>query len=293
MSDLSVIIVNFNTKDLVVDCLKSIFENPCSLKMQVSVVDNGSTDGSLEEIYKKFPDVQVIEAGSNLGFAKANNLAMTKMRSDFYLLLNSDTLIAPRALEVLVDVAKKRDFGVASCKLLNRDGSFQPNAGELPNFWPMLSWLSGLDDILHLRSYHEKALDYYKDGAEVGWVSGSAMLIRRDVLENVGFLDEKIFMYAEDVDFCFRARTRGFKIGWTDQAEIVHLGGGSSANPKLNQWRGEFAGLLYFYKKHFGLVYALFIKSIFYVFLLARVATFAFLGNFKFAKTYAQIFASI
>lgn len=297
MSDLTVLVLNFNTKDLTLTCLKSILSNHWKNETGVWVVDNASTDGSVKAIKEIFPQVTLIQNTDNLGFAKGNNVALKRINSRFCLLLNSDTEVLPGSLDNLVNFATEYDFAIASCKVVNQNSSFQPNSGELPSFGPLFLWLSGFDGILGgfhgLFSYQERNKNYYQNGRNVGWVSGSVMLIRSDVFKKIGFLDEQIFMYGEDVEFCLRAKRAGFKIGWTDQAEIVHLGGGSLKLPKLNQWEGEFRGLLYIYQKYYGNLASLSLRLLLYIFITVRMMAFLVLGKFNYAGTYAKIITKI
>lgn len=296
--DLSIIIVNFNTSRLLQDCLSSIFKHGLKHKFSVVVVDNASSDGSAEMVEKKFPKVKVIKSEKNLGFAGGNNLGIKAGEAKYYLLLNSDTIVSVGSLDSLVDFMDMSGFGVGSCKLLNKDGSFQANAGDLPFGLPLFFWLSGWDDILpkireYLPSFHRKFKSFYNGEKEVGWVSGSVMIIKREVALSIGGLDEGIFMYCEDTDYCIRAKRAGFKVGWTDKTEIYHLGGGSSKDPTLIQWVGEFKGLVYIYKKHLGILAGLILKIFILIFTAVRVAAFFLIGKFSVSKTYAKLLFSI
>lgn len=293
----SIIIVNYNTKQLLNDCLKSIVEKKWKNDFDILVVDNASIDGSVEMIKKEFPKVFFIKSDENLGFTGGNNLALKKVDTDLVILLNSDTEVLKDSLDNLVDFAMQNDYGIVSCKLLNKDKSLQPNAGELPFGMPFITWIAGLDDIpvfgRMLSSYHEQSNSFYQQNREVGWISGSVMVIKKEVLAKIGFLDEGIFMYGEDVEYCLRAKRAGFKVGWTDEAQIIHLGGGSSDDPHLRQWIGEFKGLLYVYNKYYGLFASLILKMVMYVFILMRMVAFLLIGKPKFSITYAKVLISI
>lgn len=297
MVNLAIIIVNYNTEKLILECLESVFKNKPTGTFQVIVVDNNSTDNSVAAIKKHFPEVKLIESKKNLGFSGGNNLALKEIEAKNYLLLNSDTLENKDSLNNLVKFAENSDYGIVSCKLTYLDGTFQPNAGELPTFLPAFLWLSGLDDILdkiaHIKSYQARDKSYYFNGANVGWVSGSVMLIKREVIEKIGLLDEGIFMYGEDVEYCFRAQKSGFKIGWTDEAEIIHISGASSNKPKYNQWIGEFRGMIYLYNKMFGLMYSQLIRIFLYFFILIRAVAFLIIGKISYSRTYAKIFVNL
>lgn len=293
----AIIIVNFNTKLLLQECLESMLKKKWKNDFLIYVVDNASSDGSVEMVEKEFPRVQLIKSDKNLGFTGGNNLALKMVDTDLVILLNSDTEVLENSLDNLVDFAMQNNYGIVSCKLLNKDKSLQPNAGELPFGMPFITWIAGFDDIpvfgKMLRSYHEQASRFYQKNRSVGWVSGSVMAIKKEVLAKIGFFDEGIFMYGEDVDYCLRAQRAGFKIGWTNEAEIIHLGGGSSTDPHLRQWIGEFKGLLYIYKKYYGLVASLVLKLVMYVFILIRMVAFLLIGKPKFSITYAKVFIAI
>ncbi len=291
--DLTLIIVNYNTADLLKDCLNSICKKKWGVSWQIWVVDNGSSDDSVKMVKKNFPQVSIIQSSKNLGFAGGNNLGLKKVTSKYALLLNSDTIIGDQALDNLIEFATEGGYGICSCRLLNQDGTPQPNTGDLPYPLAIFFWLSGLDDLPFFGSlwpsFHKKDI---KEG-EVGWVAGTAMLISKSVLDKIGLLDEALFMYAEDTDFCLRATKAGFKIGWTKKAQITHLGGGSLKDPSFNQWLGEFRGLIYIYEKYFGALASYLIKMLFYIFIAARMVVFFILGKFRVSKTYAKVLFSI
>lgn len=296
--DLTVIILSFNTKELLKKCLQSTFEKKWKYKIQIMVVDNDSSDGSPEMVKKDFSEAELIKASKNLGFAGGNNLGLKKAKSRYCLLLNSDTIVQDNSLDQLIDFMDNGGYGIGSCKLLNEDKSLQPNSGELPLGLPLFVWLAGLDDVMPrikslLPSFHRQFAQFYKGTREVGWVSGSVMVIKKDVMDKVGFLDDAIFMYGEDVEYCLRAKRAGFKVGWTDQAQVIHLGGRSWQNPSLNQWTGEFRGLLYIYRKYFGNIACWSLRVFIYMFTMVRILAFALMGKYQASKTYAKIIFSL
>lgn len=298
MTDLAIIIVNYNTKNLLLECLTSVFAQQVVFDLKVVVVDNASVDDSVGAVKRNFPQVELITSPTNLGFASGNNLALEKVKAEYYLLLNSDTTLLPDCLNRLISVAKTNQYGLLSCKLLNADKSLQPNAGFLPTPASLLLWLSGFDDFLAIfgiptMSYHRQDQEYFKGTHEVGWIAGTALLISREVLSKIGLLDGCIFMYAEDVEYCWRASSAGFKVGLTDHAEIIHLGGGSSSSPKFNQWRGEFRGLLYIYAKFYGKIASGILKLGMYIFIFLRMIIFLCTGRFKTSLTYAQVIKTL
>src|SRR5579884_2503339 len=187
--ELAVIVLSYKNPPLLKKCLESVFKYPAR-KMEVWVVDNASGDESVGMVKKNFPQVNVIESSENGGFSKGNNLGLKKAKADYYLLLNPDTEVKEGSLNNLVEFMDKNDYGLASCRLVYPDGSFQPNGGDTPNLWPVFVWISGLDDVLVginklLPSFHRKFPEYFRGDRQVGWVGGTAMIIRKSVLEKV------------------------------------------------------------------------------------------------------------
>lgn len=296
--DLTVVVLNYNTKELLLSCLRSIFDKSWKRDIKVMVVDNASSDGSCEAVRKTFPKIEVVQSDKNLGFAGGNNLGLKRVRSKYCLLLNSDTEVLDGSLDNLIDFMERMGFGIGSCKLLNKNKSLQPNAGDLPLGLPLFFWIAGWDDVLPfikklLPSFHRQFSDYYSEERKVGWVSGAAMVIRIDVTKKIGLLDETIFMYGEDVEYCLRAKQAGFQTGWTDRAKIIHLGGRSWKEPSLNQWIGEFRGLLYIYRKYFGAWASLSLKVVIYTFTITRALAFLVTGKPNVSRTYAKLLFNI
>ncbi len=292
MPELEIIIVNYQTPDLTLNCLKSIFSKNWTNEIDVIVVDNNSKDNSLQIIKNSYSQIKIIESSKNLGFTGGNNLGLNETTANLVLLLNSDTLVKTGALDNLINFANSTDYGIISCQLLNPDGSFQPNGGKLPNLANLLLWLSNLDDLLNIPSYQMKNRSDFKT-VELGWISGAVMLIKKDVIEKIGLLDENIFMYGEDVEYCLRAKRAGIKVGWTNQAQITHLGGGSLRAPKFKQWLGEFKGLIYIYQKYYGNFLSVILKFLLYFFVLLRGLAFLLIGRYKTTLIYAKIFTEL
>ncbi|HUS51885.1 MAG TPA: glycosyltransferase family 2 protein [Candidatus Bathyarchaeia archaeon] len=245
--DLSIIVVSFNTKDLLNNCLKSIFNQTKGIDFEVIVVDNGSTDSSPETvkslINQKKP-LSLIENKKNFGFAKANNQAIKKARGKYFFLLNSDTILKDSPFSELISFAKKHpQAGVIAPKLLNKDGSKQLSAASFFTLPKVLLWLSTGDRFLF--SSPGKA-------CQADWVMGAAMLVRREAIEKAGLMDEDFFMYMEEVEWCFRIKKSGWQIWFNPEAEIYHLVRGSSSLGKEKAVLGIYQGLIYFYQKHFA-----------------------------------------
>lgn len=246
MNTLSIIIVNWNTRDILLDCLESIAAHPPSRPYDIWVVDNASNDGSVTAVRARYPHVQLIENAANRGFAAANNQAIHASHGDYLLLLNSDTLVREGALERLalfLDAHPR--VGIAGACLLNADGTLQPSWAAFPSLW---SELLGRN-MRVCRPYRTN------DGSTayaVDWVGGAALLIRRTTVEQIGDLDEGYFMYSEETDWCFRARQAGWDVCYLPDALIVHLGGQSSRKASIRMKVQLYRSKLRFYTKHYG-----------------------------------------
>ncbi|MFA6228111.1 MAG: glycosyltransferase family 2 protein [Patescibacteria group bacterium] len=254
-TQLSIIIVSYKVKDLLEKCLDSIYRNQGNLTMELFVVDNASGDGTAELIKKKFPQSRLIASDKNLGFAKANNLAIKQATGEYILLLNPDTEIFPDTLSKSVAAVKRHSAcGILGVQMIYPDGRLQPSVRRLPTRWPVILMLLKLPKLLpHLKSisrYLAEDLDYAKE-QEVEQVMGAFMLIPRPVLDKVGLLDERFFVWFEEVDFCRRVSRAGYKIIYTPETKIIHHGGKSFGQQKVvtNQWRFFKSALLYFLKK--------------------------------------------
>lgn len=290
---ITIVILNYNTRNLLDLCIKSIINKKWKYKLNILVVDNNSYDDSVEYIEKHYKQIRIIQNSKNLGFAGGINIGLKTVKTKYILLLNSDTEVKLKSIDKIVDFAENKDFAISSCKLLTKDGRFQPNTGDLPFGFAIFFWLSGLDGLpvigKFLPSFHRNDVSFYKNDREVGWVSGTAILIKDEVVQKIGLLDENLFMYTEDTDYCIRAKKAGFKIGWTPKAEIIHLGGGSLKEPQYRQWLGEFKGLCYLYKKYFGDFAEIFLKIQIYFFIIIRIIWFLVTGKINFSKIYAKI----
>ncbi len=285
-------IVSFNSSKLIKDCLNSILKFKYQNKVQIVVVDNASSDDSVKVIKENFPQVKLIQSKKNLGFAGGHNLVLKNLKDDFCLILNPDTKIDENVIDPMIKFMRENlQCGIASCKVLNFNGSLQPNGGDLPNFISIFSWLFNLD-ILNLPTLHRNEESYYQKPHSVGWVSGNFMLIKREVISKIGSLNDEYFMYFEDIDYCFKATKADFKIMINPEVSIKHLSGGSLDQPKLRQWTGEFRGLIHFYQKqNFLLGWG--VKLLVYLAATLRMVLFFIIGKFNISLTYAKIIVSL
>jgi N-acetylglucosaminyl-diphospho-decaprenol L-rhamnosyltransferase len=230
--DLSIIIVNYNTCALLDNCLRSIFAES-GAELEIIVVDNGSTDGSLSMVKTKYPYVKLIENNNNLGFAKANNQGFKVCTGQYVMYLNSDTIVKPLALEKIISFMKAHpEADLMGPRLLNEDGSLQVSALKLPNV------LNSLGDLL-FGFFHNSGLnkitsfyDGYEETRPVGWISGACVVATGAAMEKLGGWDENIFMYSEDVLLGVQAHRLGLQVWYYPEAKIIHLRNRSSKIPQ-------------------------------------------------------------
>lgn len=255
--DLSVVVINMNGKGLLRDCLESLRAAAPRHRQQVIVVDNGSADGSPQMVREEFPEAHLIRNRANLGFTKANNQGIDVSTGRYVLLLNNDTRVLPGAFSDAIDYLDGEPaIGAAGLKLLNSDGSLQLSCRRFPSFSQALfnrySILTRLfPDNRYSRAY--LMTDMKHDAIEdVDWVSGACLLFRRSVLEKIGKLDERFFMYSEDVDYCYRVWQGGWRVTYLPFARVFHLIGQDTKRVKYKLLYERHRSMYRFYKKHYS-----------------------------------------
>lgn len=265
---LSIVIVSWNVQEDLSRCLRSIEENPPNSEFEVIVVDNASTDGTVETIKKDFPEVKLISNSNNRGFAVANNQGMLQAKGEYILLLNPDTIVHKDALKAMVNfLDSTSSTGLCSCRILNNDGSIQPNVRHFPSFGAMFhryTVLKHLGLLKRTRKYYKMKSFSYDRYAEVDQLTGSVLMIKKDVLEKVGNMDENFFFYFEETDLCRRIQQAGFKNCFIPDGEITHLGQASSnmlASHKIKAM--FFKSLFYYFRKHKGKTKTFFFSTTF------------------------------
>jgi N-acetylglucosaminyl-diphospho-decaprenol L-rhamnosyltransferase len=254
--DLSIVIVNWNTRDLLRDCLASLEAACFGLDYEVLVVDNDSADGSAEMVRAEFPSYQLIESGGNLGFSKGNNLALPRTSGDFVLLLNPDTVAEPGSLYSLVEFARTKPRLAAVTPLLT-DAEGQPTItyGYFPR--ERDHWLGFLDPTRRLRfaglQHRVVRVPEPEDYSEqVEYIAGACFLMPRPALEEIGLLDERFFMYFEETDWCLRAHRAGWEIWFHAGARVAHLEGRAAAKVNLFAIRQFQKSYRLFVAKNYG-----------------------------------------
>jgi len=264
----SVIIVSYNTRDLLRRCLQSVHEQAGDLALEIFVVDNGSCDGSADFIKKEYPALTLLECPENLGFAKANNLGYRQARGEYIILLNSDAFLTGTSLVTAVQLMDHHEeVGLAGGRLIGEDGSWQPSARSFPGLWNDFLILSGLAArYRYSRFFGRPDLTYIDQGHDVycDWVPGAFTIIRARVIEELGFFDERYFLYFEEVDLCRRIRQAGWRIAYWPAINVVHLGGASTSmfsrrlvsrsGTQMGLWRLQSQYL--YYRKNYGWIKA-------------------------------------
>lgn len=260
--ELSVIIVNYNVKDFLEQTLISVLKALQGISSEIIVVDNNSDDGSVAHIRQRFSEVTLIANAENLGFAKASNQGLATARGEFLLLLNPDTVVQEDTFARVLEFMRQHpDTGLVGCKILNPDGTLQLACRRsFPTPWVAFTKLSGLSQLFpKSRLFGRYNLTYLDpdQANEVEAISGSFMMIRREVLQNVGSLDESFFMYGEDLDWCYRIRQCGWKVRYFPGTQIIHFKGESSKRSEFDHLKMFYQAMSQFAKKHFHARYLL------------------------------------
>ncbi|MGH9349695.1 MAG: glycosyltransferase family 2 protein [Vicinamibacterales bacterium] len=239
---MSIIIVSYNVRDDLERCLHSLADQALAVDHEILVIDNASTDGTADAVRARWAGVRLVEAGANLGFSKANNLGIRQSSGELVLLLNGDTLVPAGAIDALVRALDRRpDAAIAGPRLVDAQGRAELSFGR------MISPLNELRQKLRARGNVERLTSRERD---VDWVSGACLLVRRADADAVGLLDERYFMYTEDVDFCAAVRARGRRVLFVPSAEIVHLRGRSRQRAPGETQAAYRRSQLAFYEKH-------------------------------------------
>jgi GT2 family glycosyltransferase len=255
--DLTIIVVNYEVKQLLKRCLQSIFEFQRDLKFEVIVVDNNSSDHSQEMLKGNYPQVKLIENHRNLGFSRACNQGIKQSQGRYILLLNPDTELTPGGIKKMIDfMDSKPKVGICSPKMMDQKGNLQFSCRSFPSY---LTAISSSQSILN-RLFPENFLSQkyllkeknHSQIMEVDWVSGSCLLAKRIMLEKVGLLDERFYMYVEDVDLCYRAKKSGFSVFYFPQAVVIHHIGKSAEKKKMTMLLEHHRSMYYFYCKHYN-----------------------------------------
>lgn len=272
--DVSIIIVSYNTKAVLLDCLDSIYRWASPRAGEIIVIDNASTDGSTEAVAQRFANVTLWRNAENIGFAGANNQGIQKASGQYLLLLNPDTLFTEDAVAPLLAFMEQHpEAGITGCKILNLDGSLQPSYFPLPNLLSVLWTALFLDRLSPLNHVNGKWVLRHQPQAEpfrVQRLLGAFLLVRREALQQTGGFDEGFFLFSEEEDLCYRVLQNGWAIYYFPQTQIIHLGGQSApkTDPRAVTYANE--SKVRFFRKHHGTAAQLLFRIIWFVALIIR-----------------------
>jgi GT2 family glycosyltransferase len=277
MMSLSICIVSYQARDHLRNCLRSVYETIDPTSFEIIVEDNHSDDGTIEMLKSEFPSARIFINERNTGYTQPNNRAIRQSTGQYILLLNPDTVVKPNAiLELLSFLETHPVAGIIGPKVLNRDGTIQKQCRRSEaRPWDAFCYFSGLASFFpkdkrfagYLMTYFDENLTHEADA-----VSGSCMMIRRRVVEQIGYLDESFFAYQEDTDYCRRARQAGWKVIYNPSAQIIHYGGegGSNVQPfrSIIEWHRSY---YLYYRKHFAKDYPLIFNAVYYLGMLLKL----------------------
>ncbi len=263
--ELSIIIVNWNVREMLRECLASIERHHGTLRVQTIVVDSASEDGSADMVRQAFPQVTLLAQDENIGFVRGNNLGLAHADGRYILLLNPDTRVHAHALARMVEYLDAHDaYAILGPHTLNTDGTHQSTRRRFPSVWVAMvesTWFQGLAPRAVLRRFY--AQDMADDGTYgVDWMQGSALMARRAVFDHIGGLDPAFVMFFEELDWCKRAAAAGYGAVYLGEAYITHHGGGSTAQASARKHLLFQQSKLIYFRKHHGRLVAGWLRSV-------------------------------
>lgn len=286
--DVSVILVSYNTKDLTLDCIKSVYEKTSGVDFDIYLVDNNSHDGTCDAVEKAYPNVKIIRNPDNKGFGAANNIAIQLSDAKYVFCLNTDTLLINNAIKILYDYMENNEtVGACGGQLYDKDMQITCTVGNFPSILRIFFQFCGLKYLFP--NYWKEKISPAKslnsnDTQPVDYICGADIFFRKSVLDKVGLFDENIFMYGEESDLCLRVKKAGFDIIFVPSSEIIHLCGKSSAN--IDKQKICLKSLLYWYKKNLGV-------APYYLLKIILILHFVFRYIFSGKKEYKELFVYI
>lgn len=293
--DISIVIATWNGKRYALECLSSLEENTGSLSVEVIVVDNGSTDGTPDEIQRLFPNVNLIRNGANLGFAKANNIGLAVARGKYLGLVNSDVVVLSGCLEnILHFMEQNPGIGMLGPKMLAPGGGLGRSVMRLPTVWNTLCCSLGLHNLVpHSKVFGGFLMDNYPYDSidDVEMLTGWFWMVRRQAFEEVGGLDEQFFMYGEDIDWSYRFRKAGWRVVFFPESEALHYGAASSAKAPTRFYVEMRRANLQYFRKHHGHMGALGYKLAVLVHELVRIAGYGVVYCCRYSRRPTAAFA--
>lgn len=260
--DISIIIVSYNTRQILAECLNSVIQQTQGLSYEIIVIDNASVDGSVEMLRQEFPGIIVKDNRENRGFSSANNQGIAIARGDFVFFLNPDTILLNNAAKLMMEfIETQKDAGFVGPALYYQDGRYQPSIGVFSSPLHVLYLYMPFTGFIHNLYY--KYLFSKDKIRNVDWLCGAALLVRRAVLQKVGGFDENFFMYSEEEDLCLRMKKNGYRLFYFPAAKIIHLKGQSSLDRKSQSNHNFWVSKIKFFKKHYSASQIALFKSAF------------------------------
>lgn len=265
--DISIVIVNYNVQDFLFQAVESIYKSETKLIYEIIIVDNNSSDNSVNLIKEKFPNVILVESDKNLGFSKANNLGFNLAKGKYLLILNPDTVISNDTLQIMYDYLEcTPEVGVAGCKVLNHDGSFQLACRRgSPSPWAAFCKLFGLQSLFpNLKLFSGYNLTYLDENKSyyIDALIGAFMFARKEVIDKIGGFDEDYFMYGEDLDLCYQIKKIGYKVAYYPKTTIIHFKGESAKRSDINEIKHFYEAMQIYSRKNLNtsLLFLFFLK---------------------------------
>jgi GT2 family glycosyltransferase len=254
--DLSIVVVSWNTKEILIQCLEALARELASFHAEVFVVDNASTDGSPQAVKEKFPQVKLICNEKNLGFAKANNIALRQCTGEYIGLVNSDIIVLEDCFRRMMDFAETHpEIGMLGPKILNPDGTLQHSCMGYPTLWNSFCRAFALDSFFpKTQLFGDRLMTFWPHDAvrSVEVLNGCFWMVRKEALDRVGVLDEEFFFYGEDIDWCKRFRYAGWDVVFSPGAEAIHYGGASSSSAPIRFYLEMQRADMRYWRKHHG-----------------------------------------
>lgn len=269
MPELSIIIVSYNVRQYLLDCLASVVATCRGIEHEIIAVDNASSDGSAQAVKEKYPQVKLVANKNNAGFAKANNQGYGISTGEYILLLNPDTLVKPGAVKTVLEFMKNTpDAGLAGCRLLNSDGTLQKSAKRLPTVAGNLAQAFFLDRLLFPEN--RSSFYYGQEPRRIGYPNGAFMMVRRSALGEMPLLNDDYFMYAEEKDLALKLKHMGYSTYFVPGGEIIHHGGKSTDQMALAMFLELQKSQVKFYKKYHNPLKAFMLNSSWWLVLLSN-----------------------
>ena len=287
--DLAIVVVNWNTRELLAQVLESVYAAADGLSLEIVVVDNASHDGSADMVRNRFPAVHLVENATNVGFARANNQAVHASRGELILLLNSDTIVQPGALAHLVAFMQAHpEAGIVGANVRNGDGTPQRCYGRFPNLLTETATIWGLDTRPPFAGWLNPQQDLGSEAIQADWVMGAALVIRRAAFLQAGQFDPGYFMYSEEVDLARAVKQAGWHTYVLGSARIVHLGQQSNKHlPALMKAQLLLSKIRYF-RKHQGRLVAAAIWLVFGTSILVKQYVYGLAGRHDASRLWAE-----